>query len=73
MHSYFFKLALTYERCESLYQPGNNTVIVLAENGKRIQLPAKNLRSFVQRNGLHGRFRLMITASNKIHSLEKIS
>lgn len=73
MDSFFFKLALSYERCESLYKPGNNTVIVLADNGKRIQLPAKNLRPFVQRSGLHGRFRLMITANNKIHSLEKIS
>lgn len=73
MHSYFFNLRLSYERCESLYRPGNNSVVVLAENGKRIQLPAKNLRPFVQRNGIQGRFRLLVTPENKIHSLEKIS
>jgi hypothetical protein len=45
----------------------------LADNGKRIRLPAKNLRPFVQRNGLQGRFRLLVTPENKIHSLERIS
>jgi hypothetical protein len=73
MHSYFFNLRLSYERCESLYRPDNISVVVLADNGKRIRLPAKNLRPFVQRNGLQGRFRLLVTPENKIHSLERIS
>jgi len=73
MHSYFFNLRLSYERCEGLYRPDNISVVVLADNGKRIRLPAKNLRPFVQRNGLQGRFRLLVTPENKIHSLERIS
>ncbi|MFQ3197440.1 MAG: hypothetical protein ACJAUL_000907 [Paraglaciecola sp.] len=73
MHCYFFNLQLSYARCETLYRPDNNSVVVVAENGKRIQLPATNLRPFVQRNGIQGRFKLLVTPTHKIHSLEKMS
>ncbi|ABG40515.1 MULTISPECIES: DUF2835 family protein [Paraglaciecola] len=72
MQTLYFRLALSYERCEPLYLTSTQNVIVLADNGKRVQLPAKNLRPFIQHNGIHGRFRLIITDTNKISSLEKI-
>jgi hypothetical protein len=73
MQTYYFNLSLAYDSCESLYQPGRNTVVITAENGKRVQLPVKNLRPFIQRTGLRGRFRLVINDQNKVASFERTS
>ncbi|MEP1446830.1 MAG: DUF2835 family protein [Paraglaciecola sp.] len=73
METFYFTLSLKYELCEQLYKPGINTVIMQADNGKRIQLPVKNLRPHVSPIGIKGRFRLMIDGNNKIKSFEKIA
>ncbi|MFT4995166.1 MAG: hypothetical protein ACI965_002208 [Paraglaciecola sp.] len=72
MQSYYFNLSLAYDLCVALYQPGRNTVVITAEDGKRVQLPVQNLRPFIQRHGLRGRFRLIIDDQNKVKSFEKI-
>ena len=73
MQTFYFTLSLKYELCEQLYVPGINTVVMQAEDGKRIQLPVKNLRPHVSPIGIKGRFRLMIDENNKIKSFEKIA
>ncbi|WP_299074366.1 DUF2835 family protein [uncultured Paraglaciecola sp.] len=73
MQTFYFTLAHKYEFCEQLYYPGINTVVMRAENGKRIQLPVKNLRPHVSPIGINGRFRLIIDDDNKIVSFEKIA
>ena len=73
MQTFYFTLSLKYELCERLYVPGINTVVMQAENGKRIQLPVTNLRPHVSPIGIKGRFRLMIDDNNKIMSFEKIA
>jgi hypothetical protein len=70
MQTYYFTLSLKYDLCERLYLPGINTVIMTAENGKRIQLPVQNLRPHVRPNGIKGRFRLIIDENNKIKAFE---
>jgi hypothetical protein len=72
MQIYYFTLSLKYELCERLYLPGINTVVMTAENGKRIQLPVHNLRPHVNPIGIKGRFRLIIDENNKIKSFEKM-
>ena len=71
--SYFFSLSLSYAECENLYVTGINSVVMTADSGERIQLPSKNLRPFVQKNGLKGRYRLVINDQNKVVSFEKIA
>ncbi|MDC0602314.1 DUF2835 domain-containing protein [Aliiglaciecola sp.] len=73
MKTYYFSLAASYDYCERLYLTGSNTVVLKAETGERVQLPSLNLRPFVTRLGLNGRFRLIITSDNKVHSFEKIN
>jgi hypothetical protein len=73
MQTFYFNLTLKYDLCEQLYIPGINSVIMKADDGKRIQLPVKNLRPFVSTIGNKGRFRLMIDDNNKITSFEKIA
>jgi hypothetical protein len=73
MQTFYFTLSLKYELCEQLYIPGINSVVMKADNGKRIQLPVRNLRPHVSPIGIKGRFRLMIDDNNKIMSFEKIT
>ena len=72
MQSYYFTLSLNYEDCLHLYQPGKNAVIMTSDCGKRVQLPVKNLRPFIDRNGLCGRFRLIVDGLYKVSSFEKL-
>ncbi|MEP0354974.1 DUF2835 family protein [Paraglaciecola sp.] len=73
MQTFYFTLGLKYEECESLYQPGINTVVMTADNGTRVQLPVKNLRPHVTRTGIKGRYLLIINSDNKFQSFEKIA
>jgi hypothetical protein len=73
MQTFYFTLSLTYDLCERLYVPGTNTVVMTADNGKRIQLPVINLRPHVSPIGINGRFRLMIDDNNKIKNFEKMA
>ncbi|MFT5676476.1 MAG: hypothetical protein ACI808_002421 [Paraglaciecola sp.] len=73
MHSYYFTLSLSYDNCIHLYQPGKNSVVITSDCGKRVQLPVKNIRPFIERNGLNGRFRLVVNNINKVSSFEKVS
>ncbi len=72
MRTFFFSLNASYGACEKLYLATNNAVVVRAESGESVQIPSLNLRPFVTKDGIHGRFRLMITEQNKVHSFERI-
>ncbi|GAB5382300.1 MAG: hypothetical protein Alis3KO_37590 [Aliiglaciecola sp.] len=73
MKTFYFSINATYDYCEKLYFTGNNAVIVKAESGENVQIPSLNLRPFVTRSGLNGRFRLIINEQNKVESFEKIN
>ena len=73
MRQYFFTLAVPYVQCENLYITGNNAVVLTADSGERIQLPTVNLRPYIDRQGLNGRFRLVIDNQNKVKSFDKIN
>lgn len=73
MQTFYFTLSVEYEICEQLYVPGNNTVIMTADNGKRIQLPVINLRPHVSPIGINGKFRLTVDENNKLQSFDKIT
>jgi len=70
---YYFTLDLGSLECENLYTPGVNSVLIQADNGARVRLPTLNLRPFVSRHGLKGRFRMVIDDKNKIESFEKVN
>lgn len=73
MRIYFFTINVPYVECEQLYMTGNNTVVMTADSGERVQLPSVNLRPFVERTGLKGRFRLIVDNKNKVRSFEKVA
>jgi hypothetical protein len=67
-----FSLNISAERYLSVYQGQASTVSVVAEDGRRVQFPAQALRPFVTRNGIQGRFQLLIDENNRLQGLERL-
>lgn len=68
----FFRLSIPAADYLRYYQGTAAFVQVRAEDGRRIRLPAANLRRFITREGIAGRFRLRFDGNQKIISLEKV-
>lgn len=73
MKVYFFSVSVAYAECEKLYSSSSNSAVLTADSGERVQMPIVNLRPFVDRQGLNGRFRLIIDGQNKVKSFNKIN
>ncbi|WP_428606005.1 DUF2835 domain-containing protein [Sedimenticola sp.] len=70
---YRFQLNLSAERFLHYYRGAARAVIVQAEDGRTIQLPANRLRPFVTASGIVGRFELTLDAQNKLIDLRRIT
>ncbi len=68
----FFVIHLSAEEFLRYYQGTAGFIQVQAEDGRRIRLPAGNLRRFVTATGIRGRFRLRFDAQRKIIGLDRI-
>ncbi|MCG8428177.1 MAG: DUF2835 domain-containing protein [Chromatiales bacterium] len=67
-----FRLSLTSQEFLHYYQGHAQAVIVRAEDGRRIQIPAHILRKFVTPSGISGRFEMRLDSTNKMLSIEQI-
>lgn len=56
----------------SYYKGRASSVIVLAEDGRRIQLPAASLRPFLLSDGINGEFELSLDATNKLLDIRRL-
>lgn len=70
---FYFSIEVPYSYCEALYQQGNNTVVMTADSGQRVQVPTMRLRPFVDRQGIKGRFRLIVDEKHKIKAFERVN
>ena len=70
--TFFFNLNISYLECRVFYTGQLSNVLLIAENGKTVQVPTHNLRRFVTSTGLKGRYRLLVNHANKIVSFEQI-
>lgn len=69
----YFRLNISTDAYLRYYQGTAAFAVVRAEDGRRIRLPAANLRRFITREGILGRFRLRYDSNQKIISLERVS
>ncbi len=69
MKKYYFSMALSYERYLPFYQGLVQTIQVKDSLNRRIDLPAEHFRSFVTRDGIHGKFELSTDDNGKFISL----
>ena len=67
-----FSLQLSYDQYLQVYQGAAENVSVLADDGRRIAFPARNIQSFLTKEGIAGYFEMELTAANKFVCVKKI-
>ena len=68
-----FTLKLSYDQYLQVYQGTAKNISVVADDGRRIAFPARNIQSFLSKDGINGYFEMILTAENKFVSLKKLS
>ena len=68
-----FNLNLNYQQYIQVYQGTAKNVSILADDGRRIAFPARNIQSFLNKEGINGYFEMELTAENKFISIKKLS
>jgi len=72
MNRHRFQLRISAETYLEYYRGHARAVIVQAEDGRTIQLPADVFRPFVTASGIAGRFELRLDDNNKLIELKRI-
>jgi len=67
-----FPLQLSYEQYLKVYQGIAKNISVIADDGRRIAFPARNIQSFLTKNGISGYFEMELTAEHKFVCVKKI-
>ncbi len=67
-----FYINVSNEEFLKIYQGTANALLVRAEDGRRIQIPANNFRKFVTPAGLVGHFEMEINSDNRLINLVRI-
>lgn len=70
MNYYYFSLNISYQTFLAHYNGAASSVLVVTDNGLRLQLPATKFRPFLSQIGVKGRFRLTTDQNNKFLKLE---
>ena len=68
-----FTLQLSYDKYLKVYQGAAKNVSVIADDGRRIAFPARNIQSFLNKDGINGYFEMVLTAENKFVSIKKLA
>ena len=68
---YHFSLNMTSQEYLPYYQGRANSIVVVADEGVKVEFPAMHLRQFLTSTGIKGYFCLQ-TQDNKFLSLDKI-
>lgn len=72
MADYYFRLAISAQRYLSYYRGTTRAVVVQAEDGTRVQFPARHLQPFITRDGIFGRFRLCTDDGQRLVALQRV-
>lgn len=67
-----FPLQLSYDQYLQVYQGAAKNVSVLSDDGRRIAFPARNIQSFLTKEGIRGYFEMELTAENKFIGVKKL-
>jgi len=67
-----FSLRLSYSQYLQVYQGDAKNISVLADDGRRISFPARNIQTFLTKEGVAGYFEMELTADNKFVCVKKL-
>lgn len=72
MNEVRFYIDIPADELMRYYQGRVQSVLVHADDGRRIQFPAEHLRAHVSRYGVKGRFALQFDGRNKLVALRRL-
>lgn len=72
MQRHRFRLDLSVDTFLHYYRGTASAVIVRAEDGRTIQLPARHFRPFVTSTGISGRFELVLDGDGRLVELRRL-
>ena len=72
MKNYTFSVNISYQAYLNHYSGAASTVLVVTDNGLKLQMPASRFRPFLSQLGVKGRFRVSVNAQNRLETLERI-
>ncbi len=67
-----FSLQISYDQYLQVYQGIAKNISVIADDGRRIAFPARNIQSFLTKEGVNGFFEMELTADNKFVRIKKL-
>lgn len=73
MSDFIFQLSIPADEYLRLYQGSARDVVARAHDGRRVRFSAALLRQFVDRDGIHGQFRIVTDSNHKFQKIERLS
>ena len=70
---YFFTINASYQDCLRLSSGSKKHVVIIDEAGVKMSLPIHNIKPFITRVGINGRFHLTLSEHQKIKDFTQIS
>jgi len=67
-----FQLNLSADQFLRVYQGHTKAISVQAEDGRRIQFPAQNVKQFLTHDGIFGYFEMQLTAEHKFIAIKRL-
>ncbi len=67
-----FRLSIDREQWLGYHRGHASAVLVRADDGRRVRLPASALRPFASHAGVHGRFALRYAADHRLLDLRRL-
>jgi len=72
MKIYKFSLNISADEMKLHYSGARKYVHISGINGRSIQFPAHNLRQFVGKDGVHGKFEMKVDENNKLIDIRQV-
>ncbi len=73
MQRFTFRIDISAEDWLDYYGGRVKYVVATADDGRTVKFAAKHLQSYIRRDGVHGRFRMLIDDQNNFVRLEAVS
>ncbi len=68
-----FYLDISQDEFLRYYRGSAHSVLVQAEDGRRVRLPAANLRPFLVAEGIRGRFEILLDENNSLQEIRRLA
>lgn len=72
LREYIFYIDIYYHTFQRHYAGSAANVLITAQDGSRLQIPASYLRPFVTHIGVKGHFKIVLDEKNAIVSLDQL-